>query len=265
MNLEIGDAEIIFEKTGSIAKSDVAVNISLFNYEDYIIKCLQSVYNQNEKNIDLVVVDDCSTDTALMKVKQWMSENSERFNNLLLIHHINNRGLSVTRNTAIFYSKSPYIYVLDADNELYPSCISKLKVALDENKDAFFAYNIICVESEISHRLMGYQTWDKELLSKGNYIDAMSLIRREKLIELGGYSSEMKTGWEDYDLWCRVAENDGFGVLVPQILSLYREHGDSMLRVLTHVTEEKTNLLIKKIVSRHNWLLLNTAKNSINE
>jgi glycosyltransferase involved in cell wall biosynthesis len=256
--MEIGKCDVIYEKNDFNEKSEVTVIISLYNYEKFILNCLQSVFLQTEKNIDLIVVDDCSTDNGLQKVEKWMIDKSERFNTILLLHHIQNQGLSITRNTAVFHTKTPYVFVLDADNELYPSCISKLKVALDENKNAFFAYNIICIKSESGNKLMAYQSWDKELLSKGNYIDAMSLIRKNQLIEIGGYSSEMDTGWEDYDLWCRVAENDGFGVLVPQILSVYKEHGNSMLRITTHSSREKTNLLVKKIVDRHNWLLLKT-------
>ena len=181
-NMKTGNFKTIFEKNGSSGKADVTVIISLYNYEKFIINCLQSVYLQTEKNLDIIVVDDCSTDKGLQKVKNWMNANSSRFNRVLLLHHIQNQGLSVTRNTAVGCVETPYVFVLDADNELFPHCVSKLKVALNENKYAFFAYNIICIKSESGNKLMGYQSWDKELLSKGNYIDAMSLIRKKELI-----------------------------------------------------------------------------------
>lgn len=248
--------DVVFKKENTTERSDVTVIVSLYNYSDYITDCLESVYSQTEKNLDLIVVDDCSTDDGLQKVKKWMEDKSDRFNRVLLLYHLKNQGLSTTRNTSVYFAGTPYVFVLDADNQLYPTCITKLKIALDENPEAFFAYNIICVQSENNYRLTGYQTWDKELLAAGNYIDAMTLIRKQMLIELGGYAVEMDTGWEDYDLWCRVAERGGYGVMVPQVLSFYREHSQSMLREVSHKTIEKSIALINKIKSRHSWLTI---------
>jgi GT2 family glycosyltransferase len=80
---------------------------------------------------------------------------------------------------------------------------------------------------------VSYFGWDPKRLRKGNYIDAMSLIRTDALRRLGGYTNERRLfGWEDFDLWCRIAEDGGEGLLVPQILARYRASASSM-RTLT--------------------------------
>ena len=71
---------------------------------------------------------------------------------------------------------------------------------------------------------------DVDLLRITNFIDAMALIRREALLDLGGYWDDPRVvGWEDYDLWCRVGDAGGHGAHVPEILAWYRQTGHSML------------------------------------
>ena len=53
----------------------VTVAISLFNYGDYIIPCLESVKTQTLNDLDLIVVDDCSTDDSLKVVVDWLAKN----------------------------------------------------------------------------------------------------------------------------------------------------------------------------------------------
>ena len=58
----------------------------------------------------------------------------------------------------------------------------------------------------------------------------MALLRRDQLLDLGGYADDLRLyGWEDYELWCRAAERGLRGVLVPEILMRYRRADHSML------------------------------------
>ena len=64
----------------------------------------------------------------------------------------------------------------------------------------------------------------------GNQIDAMALWRAKALRDLGGYTTDLRLhGWEDYDLFCRVAERGEEGHFVPEILGRYRVRKHSML------------------------------------
>src|SRR5262249_33783070 len=63
----------------------------------------------------------------------------------------------------------------------------------------------------------------------------MVLLRKSIWEKLGGYSTNMPVmGWEDFDLWFKLARAKGWGILVPQILTRYRVHGSSMLRTVTN-------------------------------
>ncbi len=211
----------------------VTVAISLFNYRDYIIPCLESVKSQTLRDIDLIVVDDCSTDDSLTVVADWLAKNENRFGDVLFVHHRSNRGLPYARNTAFAHARTDFVFVLDADNSLYPRCLERLLGGLKQC-DASFAY---CLLEKFGEEIGIGNTrpWNPIALQHGNFIDAMVLHRREVWERAGGYATDMPAmGWEDFDLWFRIAEVGGWGVQIPEILAKYRVGRNSMLHTITN-------------------------------
>ena len=213
------------------ASAEVTVCVSLFNYEAYIESCLDSVAAQTLPSLDLIIVDDASTDAGRECVANWLEANKSRFLHSSLMKHTTNQGLPATRNTAIRQSRSEYVFILDADNELRPRCLEALLNAAGSN-EADFAYSIIEQFGDIQG-LIGTDAWSPKRLARGNYIDAMALLRRDTWETVGGYRKMKTPGWEDFDFWCRCVEAELHGVLVPEILCRYRVHSRSMLRQST--------------------------------
>ena len=74
--------------------------------------------------------------------------------------------------------------------------------------------------------LLNYLGWDPGRLRQGNYIHAPALIRTDRLRQLGGFATDPRVdGFEEYDLWCRMAERGWRGQLVPQALVRRVESG----------------------------------------
>ena len=211
----------------------VTVGISLHDYEDEVGDALASVAASDYDDYEVVVVDDASTDRSAGVVEHFLAEHP--WMPAALAVHRDNEGLARTRNAITRHARGELIFVLDADNGVYPKALGQLVAALDEHPDAFFAYSLIAVrEGEQPAGLLSCHGWDVDLLRGTNYIDAMALIRRDVLLELGGYWDDPRiVGWEDYDLWCRVAQSGGHGVHVPEILAWYRQTGHSMLSLTT--------------------------------
>ena len=231
--------EIIAESEQSPVIPSVTVIVSLYNYRRYIIECLESVKPQTIGELDLIVADDCSTDDSAEIAHRWLIENGGRFSKYLLIRHKVNSGPSATRNTAFARSRTKYVFVLDADNLLYPRCLERLVSALD-NCDASFAYSYIERFGEASS-LLNTRPWNPGTLQHGNTIDAMVLLRRSIWEKVGGYSTNavMRLGWEDYELWFKIARINGWGIHVPEILGRYRVHHDSLLHTTTNPNVDK--------------------------
>jgi len=257
--IKVHPYQFFFEKEAP-DKSKVTTCISLYNYQQHIIETLDSVCCQTLANIDLVIVEDCSTDDSLAVVEDWIKVNEQRFNTIYLVQHMENQGLSGARNTAVSISSTPYVFILDADNLLYPRCIERCVEALETDERAAVAYPIIEKFGE-EHSLIGNVVWNPERFKRKNYIDAMSLVRKDALYAVDGYSELAavgKLGWEDYELWCKFIDNEFYGVPVQEVLARYRTHADSMLNSISN-KKENIARLHNEMMMLHPWLELSTA------
>lgn len=231
----------------------VTVAIPIYNHSHYVIETLDSVAAQTLKNIDIVVVDDKSTDDSLLVVSRWLHKNRSRFKSINLLSNVANYGLSETRNNAFSAARTELVFALDSDNIIYPRCLEVL-VGVADRTNAAAVYSQLEVFGE--EKDVGYAwVWDKNLLALSNYIDAMALIRKTEWQAVGGYSQLEGIGWEDYDFWLKLASRGSECVFVPQILCRYRVDKKSMLRT---ETKEDTMMLESNLSFKHFWREIKT-------
>ncbi len=211
------------------ARPRVSVVVTVHDYEREVIDALTSVADSRFAELEVLIVDDGSSDDSAQAVTDFLTANPWLPG--LLVRHPVNLGLAASRSAAVTRGRGEYVFMLDADNGVYPSALGRLVAALDEDPEASFAYAMIAVlEDGRPVSLLSSLPWEPAHLRSGNYIDAMALIRREELLELGGYTTEPRlTGWEDFHLWCSCAKAGRRGLLVPQVLAWYRRHRHSML------------------------------------
>lgn len=224
-------ADVRLESGGS-DEAKVTVAITLFNLGDFIAEALESVRVQTLAALDLVIVDDASDDGGGEAARRWLERHGSRFGRCALLLHESNRGLADARNQGFEWSRTPFVFILDADNEIYPRC---LEVCLEaaERRQADGVYTILEMFGEASG-VAGTDGWDPARLRAGNYIDAMALVRREAWRAVGGFRRMPISGWEDYDFWLKFAETGRRLACVPEILCRYRVRSASMLRTVTN-------------------------------
>lgn len=207
----------------------LTVIVPLYNHSAAVAKALESVELSDRSDWEIVVVDDGSTDDGGSVVREWMARRD--WCACRLVRHAINRGLADARNSGVRYAETDLLLMLDADNELLSTAMTRQLEALEKDPAASFAYGILAqVSADSPVGLLSKMPWDPERLRAANYIDALALIRREALVELGGYTTDPRLhGWEDYDLWVRMAEYGRHGAFVPEILARYRVGHGSML------------------------------------
>ncbi len=217
--------------------------IPLYNHGVEVRAALTSVAESEFDELEIVVLDDASTDESADTVVDIFAERP--YLPAILLQHAVNRGLGRTRNDLAAAARGEYVFMLDADNEVYPTALPRLVESLDADTGALFAYAMLEVHADGEpETLRSFFPWEPELLLRGNYIDAMALLRREQLLDLGGYADDLRLyGWEDYELWCRAAERGLRGILVPQILMRYRRADHSMLAITDLDGTEAESLL----------------------
>jgi glycosyltransferase involved in cell wall biosynthesis len=239
-----------------LGEAGVTVVIASFNYADYIQQALESVRLQTLELLDLVVVDDCSTDPdTLEQILDWAHVHAARFNRLLVLRHHQNTGLGGTRNTGFSYAETSYVLPLDADNRLLPECAQHLLEAMQASGGAAFAYPFLA-HFGAENRVTGGERYEPQRLVGGNYIDAMALVARWAWAAAGGYYVRRDAmGWEDFSLWCRFAERGFWGEAVPEVLAEYRVHQNSMINSITETRDNK-QAMVEIVEQRHPWLRL---------
>jgi len=204
------------------ARPEVSVVIPVFNHADLVAETIDSVLASAGVRVEVLVVDDHSYDGSIDVIRRLMAD--QPWAPIALARKLVNEGLAAARNHGFALARAPLVFPLDADDLVYPSGLAKLVAALEGN-DSAFSYGII---ERFGARpgIVSYLPWDPERLCQGNYITAMALLRRSVWEEVGGYDPEMNIrfgGWEDYDLWLRIAERGGRGTLVPEFVARYRQ------------------------------------------
>jgi hypothetical protein len=230
------------------AQPRISVIVSLYEYEHEVRECLASVAASELADFEVLVLDDASSDGSVSAAQEVLAAHPAM--PALLLRHRVNRGLGRVRNALIERARGEFVFVLDADNLLFPTTLHRLMAALERDPAASFAYPIqVAYRNWRAVDVINAWPWDPRQLVQANYIDAMALIRREALLEHGGYAEDPRIGnSEDHDLWCRMAERGQYGVLVPELLAIYRVQAHSKLRTLGGSENTQTLSLIRSRV-----------------
>ena len=121
-------------------KSLVSVIIPIYNVEQYIEKCLDSVINQTYKDLEIICVNDCSPDNSA----QILLEYAQRDTRIKIVNREKNGGLSAARNTGLDEAKGEYVYFIDSDDWIDLDYIEKMVSAITFSKtDVVVNTNVI--------------------------------------------------------------------------------------------------------------------------
>ena len=117
----------------------VSIIIPAYNVQNEIGRCLKSMINQVYKNIEIIVIDDASTDNTRNIIKKY----AENDNRIIPFYQTINKGVSAARNTGLMAATGDYIIFVDSDDEMIPSAIRRLvDVANKYNSDFVDSYHL---------------------------------------------------------------------------------------------------------------------------
>ena len=198
----------------------------------HIVSTLDSLARSRLRDFELVVVDGGSSDDTRGVVEEWMVGHARIAARLVATGE---SRLGAVRNIGLDLARSPSCLILDAGQQLYARCLDVLTATLEAMPDVAFAYPILEVTGAPKSfadaggdYLLSFLGWDPGRLRRGNDVHAPVLIGTARLRRLGGYTTDPRLdGFEDYDLWCRMADRGWRGQLVPQLLARRAESGSS--------------------------------------
>ena len=153
----------------------VSVVIPIYNVEQYLTKCLDSVINQTHKNLEIICVNDCSTDSSV-KILEDYAKKDER---IKIVNRENNGGLSTARNSGLNKATGEYVYFIDSDDWIDLDYIEKMVQKIEEYNLDMVANTNITKESETNSEPFFWQRYTKKD-KNGEFLDKISAINNSQ-------------------------------------------------------------------------------------
>ena len=219
----------------------VSVVIPCFNYGKYIVETIESVEASTYENIEIVVVDDGSTDDYTINIIQALKVEKP----WIVVVHQRNKGLPAARNSGIKAATGELILPLDADDLIDPTFIEKAVWVFKKYPWIKIVYSYVRLFGE-ENLLWETKPFDFNTLLLDNYIPATAFFPKSVWQELGGYDETLRKGYEDWEFWLRIASQNYSGHLIQEPLFYYRKHSGSMLSESNKHRSELVKYISKK-------------------
>ena len=238
-----------------LRKADVSVVVPVFNYGPYLESCIRSVLRQDGVDIDLLILDDASTDDSLPIAEKIAAEDSR----VRVIAHSRNRGHIPTVNEGMAAVSSEYVVKLDADDMLTEGSLKRSVALLQAFPSVGFVYGLPWVISDqdtgapwgpgpVRTRPRSWTIWPgydwlrtRARRPHNPIMQPEAVIRLSALRRAGLYHQELPHT-SDFEMWMRMAARGDVGRVNGACQGIKREHPASMSRtvnagLLTDITE----------------------------
>jgi glycosyltransferase involved in cell wall biosynthesis len=199
----------------------VSVIIPCFNQGKYLHDAVQSVLNQRYDSLEIIIVDDGSTDSTTLEVLDTYRSPAIR------VVHTANQGLSRARNNGISLAQGQYILPLDADDSIAEGYISQAVATLDANPQVGIVYGEAVFTGAASGRWNLPPASLHRMLTR-NVIFHAAFFRKSAWKRAGGYNPNMRYGLEDWDFWLSLLEHGYSIVRLDCVVYYYRIAKTSM-------------------------------------
>jgi glycosyltransferase involved in cell wall biosynthesis len=179
----------------------VSIIITCYNYGKFLKQCINSVLVQTYQNIEVVVVDDGSTDDTYVILNSIEKELSHKIK-IRILRQKNSGEPAIARNAGIDFASGAFLLPLDADDILATNAVERFIEAFVRNPVAELVYGNYLGFSQNSFERRVTGDWSAAELRKGNPLCYSSMYRRSLWEKVGGYGSGVR-GYEDWDFWCK--------------------------------------------------------------
>ena len=204
----------------------VSVVIPVFNSEQYITECIDSVLGQSFQDFEIIIINDGSTDNTVDIVSKYKNDQIKLF-------HQKNSGSAAARNFGVEQASGNWIAFIDADDIWLPD---KLKKQLDHCSDHAWSHTDLYFHGDIYPKYTKTTKFTskhsglilKNLLVENSIGTSSVIIKKEIFQETGGFNTELRA-LQDWDLWLRIAEKHPV-CYFDEPLVYYRVHSSSVSR-----------------------------------
>lgn len=212
----------------------ISIVLPVYNGEKYLAKSIESCLNQTYKNIELLIVNDCSTDTTLQIINQY----SEIDDRIRIINNKENKKLPASLNIGHKEAKGDLITWTSDDNFYELNALEVMLVEMLEKKIDIVYSNFFLIDDK-GYRLREVSLRGIENIIFGNFISCCFLYKKEVFIKNRGYDENLFLV-EDYDFWLRAILHSKYSQIKKSLYN-YRKHPQSLTNQIG-INDEKNEL-----------------------
>lgn len=232
----------------------VTVGVALYNHEKYIIKCLESIVKQSYQKIELIVIDDGSSDNSFQIAKKYL-DNQDYNKNYKIVTRVN-KGMCNTLNEIAQQSKGKYISFIGSDDYWMLNKIEEQVIFLEDNPNLVLVHsNSIKVDEnnkeigflDYSNKRNNGILFESIIEGRGGINTPSHLYKTDVYKEIGYYDPTLK--FEDTDFWLRLTKVYKVG-FINKYHTFYRWHSGNLSgskNILKFYNEELIKIYKKNI------------------
>ncbi len=209
----------------------VTILMAVFNGGKYLDLAVNSLLKQDYKDVEVLIIDDCSTDGSIERIA------NHQHGRVRIHRNVRNIGQTASLNAGLLLAHGEFIARMDADDIAYPEWISQLMMYIEDNPSCAMAscHAVVIDEHGAIVKKLRSPMSEDEILLKSLFASPFNhvgcLMRRKVIIDAGSYDTSLKIA-ADYDLWSRILRaGQYFMVNRPQVGVAVRAHSSSVTAV----------------------------------
>lgn len=246
--------EAVTQPAETMTGPSVSIIVCAYNAEKYIRQTLESLIAQSYDALEIMVVDDASTDRTPEIVRDYARRDAR----VRIVTHTVNRGLAHGRKTGMAEASHELLTFIDADDIAMPKMIERLveELLADDKRLGVSAYRIYFDDDrDFGVQKVGPTTWEDYMrLYDGQklvFLSYPNLVRKTDVLAVGGYRVDVipnddgiryEDFCEDLDMWCRMSDLSADGryfITLKEPLSRYRKPAGSMSTKNVRIMQDK--------------------------
>ena len=238
----------------------VSVVVPCYNHALYIQECIQSVINQDYHEIELIIIDDGSSDDSVAKIEELTELCEKRFLRFEFRSRPN-KGLCNTLNEAMEWCSGEFYSAIASDDVLISDKTTRQVSYLTEKPDCIAVFGSVQVvgadgrnRRKVMSKPMSF-SFEDIFLSKSFLPAPTQMIRMDKLRNSGGYRPDLYI--EDWYMWLKLTESGGSVDNIGVVLACYRRHDSNISSQLNKM--ESARIQIVNLFSTNNMYSLAMA------
>lgn len=211
----------------------VSVIMGVYNGERFLRESVDSVLNQNYKDFEFIICNDCSTDASEVLLRQYAAQDER----IVLLKNEKNMGLGATLNHCMTVARGELIARMDCDDRALPHRFAYQVQWMEQHPEVdVLGTNVEYIDD--NGDVFGHSHCEEDkVFSISDAVRASCvthptvMMRAETLRSVGGYTvNEWTTRAEDYDLWCKICASGGKIANAAEITFQYREDQSNISR-----------------------------------